>query len=59
LGPFEVMLGVVVAGVACRVLYMLPSGLVAGYEGASEQLVDAAKKLDEKLEVLIRDVIQD
>jgi hypothetical protein len=46
-------------GVGCRVLYMLPSGLVAGYEGASEQLVDAAKKLDEKLEVLIRDVIQD
>jgi uncharacterized protein (DUF302 family) len=57
--PVEVMLVEDEEGVGCRVLYMLPSGLVAGYEGASEQLVDAAKKLDEKLEVLIRDVIQD
>lgn len=57
--PVEVLLVEDEEGVGCRVLYMLPSGLVAGYEGASGELVEAARKLDEKLEGLIRDVTQD
>jgi uncharacterized protein (DUF302 family) len=46
-------------GEGCRVLYMLPSGLVAGYEGASKELVDAARKLDAKLEILVQDITRE
>jgi uncharacterized protein (DUF302 family) len=57
--PVEVLLVEDEEGRGCRVVYMLPSGLVAGYDGASEELVEAARKLDEKLEVLIRDIARD
>lgn len=57
--PVEVLLVEDEEGVGYRVFYMLPSGLVAGYDGASGELVEAARKLDEKLEVLIRDITQD
>ena len=57
--PVEVLLVEDEEGKGCRVVYMLPSGLVAGYDGASGELVEAARRLDEKLEVLIRDVTQD
>jgi hypothetical protein len=46
-------------GEGCRVVYMLPSGLVAGYEGVSEELKEAAGRLDEKLEGLVIDVTRD
>jgi hypothetical protein len=32
----------------CRVVYQLPSGLIAGYEGAGEELKKAAQFVDEK-----------
>lgn len=57
--PVEVLLVEDEEKKGCRVVYMLPSGLVAGYEGAKRELVEAATKLDEKLEVLIRDVTRD
>lgn len=57
--PVEVLIVEDEEGKGCRVVYMLPSGLVAGYEGASRELVEAARQLDEKLEVMIRDVTQD
>ena len=43
----------------CRVVYMLPSGLVAGYSEASKALTDAAMKLDEKLEKLVQYITMD
>jgi uncharacterized protein (DUF302 family) len=54
--PVELLIVEDEHGEGCRVVYMLPSGLVAGYEGASRELVEAARKLDEKLEVLVRDI---
>ena len=46
-------------GKGCKIVYMLPSGLVAGYEGASKKLKEAAEKLDEKLEAFIQDITRD
>lgn len=57
--PVEVLVVEDEEGQGCRVVYMLPSGLVAGYEGASENLVEAAKTLDDRLEVLVRDITKD
>jgi uncharacterized protein (DUF302 family) len=42
-----------------RVTYQLPSGLVAGYEGASEGLKEGAAYLDGKLEALVQYVLSD
>lgn len=57
--PVEVLLVEDEEGEGCKVVYMLPSGLVAGYEGASKELVEAARVLDGKLEVLLRDITRD
>lgn len=46
-------------GKGCKIVYMLPSGLVAGYEGASKELTEAAKKLDEKLEAFVQDITRE
>jgi hypothetical protein len=43
----------------CRIVYQLPSGLVAGYEGAEGELKKGALTLDEKLEMLVVDVLRD
>jgi Domain of unknown function DUF302 len=40
-----------------RCIYQLPSGLVAGYVGAKEELKRAAEVLDGKLEVLVKHVM--
>ncbi|KIW21462.1 hypothetical protein PV08_02042 [Exophiala spinifera] len=42
-----------------RVVWFRPSGLVAGYEGAGVELVEAAKALDAKLEKLVRWVLSE
>ncbi|KAL2426235.1 hypothetical protein ABEF95_000783 [Exophiala dermatitidis] len=49
--------GSITTGTKC--VWYRPSGLVAGYEGATEELVEAAKKLDAKLEALVRWVLSD
>jgi hypothetical protein len=46
-------------GGGCRVVYQLPSGLIAGYEGVEEELKKAAQFLDEKLEALVVDILRD
>jgi len=43
----------------CRVIYQEPSGLVAGFEGAGNELRKAAEGLDGKLEALVLDVLKD
>jgi hypothetical protein len=43
----------------CRIVYQLPSGLVAGYEGATEELKKGALVLDGKLEALVVDILRD
>ncbi|KAG9782537.1 hypothetical protein ABEF93_004637 [Exophiala dermatitidis] len=53
----EVDPGSITTGTKC--VWYRPSGLVAGYEGATQELVDAAKKLDAKLEALVRWVLSD
>ncbi|KAI1611192.1 hypothetical protein EDD36DRAFT_315279 [Exophiala viscosa] len=40
-----------------KVIWFRPSGLVAGYEGAKSELVDAARVLDVKLERFVRYVL--
>jgi hypothetical protein len=40
----------------CRVIYQLPSGLVAGHQGCSALLKREVGLLDGKLEALVRDV---
>jgi len=42
-----------------RIVWYRPSGLVAGYEGAPRELVDAARALDAKLEALVRWVLDE
>ncbi|KIX08218.1 uncharacterized protein Z518_02874 [Rhinocladiella mackenziei CBS 650.93] len=42
-----------------KIIWYQPSGLVAGYEGAKSELVDAARALDAKLEALIRWVLRE
>jgi len=42
-----------------RIVWYRPSGLVAGYEGATTELVEAAKVLDVKLEALVRWVLDE
>lgn len=42
-----------------RIVHFKPSGLVAGYRGASPDLIDAATILDGKVEALIRWVLRD
>jgi hypothetical protein len=43
----------------CRIVYQLPSGLVAGYEDAGAELKKGAQVLDEKLEALVVDILRD
>ena len=42
-----------------KLIYHLPSGLIAGYEGASEELKKAAEYLDGKLETFVKYVLED
>lgn len=42
-----------------RIVWFKPSGLVAGYEGAQREVVDAAEVLNVKLEALIRWVLRE
>ena len=42
-----------------RIVWYRPSGLVAGYEGAKEELVDAGRILDGKLEALVKWVLRE
>lgn len=54
--PVELLIVEDEGGGGSRVVYMLPSGLVAGYKEASKELINAARKLDEKLEGLVKDI---
>lgn len=56
--PVELLLAEEVDGSA-KVVHFLPSGLIAGYQGASEELIQAAKVLEGKVEVLINWVLRD
>lgn len=56
--PVELLLSEEVDGSAKMVHYR-PVGLIAGYEGAPEELVKAAKALDEKVEILINWILRD
>lgn len=56
--PVELLLAESGDGTA-KVVHFLPSGLIAGYHGASEALVQAAKVLEGKVEVLINWVLRD
>jgi uncharacterized protein (DUF302 family) len=56
--PVELLLSEEVNGNA-KVVHFRPVGLIAGYEGAPEGLVKAAKALDEKVETLINWVLRD
>ncbi|KIV87484.1 hypothetical protein PV11_03027 [Exophiala sideris] len=42
-----------------KIIWFRPSGLVAGYEGANSELVDAARVLDAKLERFVRYVLDE
>jgi uncharacterized protein (DUF302 family) len=42
-----------------KVVYQLPSGLIAGFEGAGEELRKAAERLDGKLETFVRYVLEE
>lgn len=42
-----------------RIVWYRPSGLIAGYQGAKGELVEAAKVLDAKLEALVRWVLEE
>lgn len=42
-----------------KVIWFRPSGLVAGYEGAKSDLVDAARVLDAKLEKFVKYVLDE
>lgn len=56
--PIELLLSEEADGSA-KIVHFKPSGLIAGYEGASEELGKAAASLDGKAEVLINWVLRD
>ena len=43
----------------CRIVFLMPSGLIAGYEGVGMELSKAAEVLDGKLEGLVVDVLRE
>lgn len=56
--PVELYLAEEVDG-GVRIVWFKPASLIAGYEGAKEELVDAAEALSAKLEAFIRWVLRD
>lgn len=56
--PIELLLVEEVDG-GVRIVQYKPSGLVAGYQGAKDELVQAATALDKKIDNLIRWVLHD
>jgi len=56
--PVELALAEEVDG-GVRIVWFKPASLIAGYEGAKRELVDAADVLSAKLEALIRWVLRE